>query len=182
MSKAFTREEDTDDELEPSLQLPVGVKNYITPSGYCKLKEELDQLWKVERPALVRMVAWAASNGDRSENGDYIYGKKRLREIDRRVRHLSKRLEVLTIVDKPPADTSRIYFGAYLRIEDEDGAEHHYRLVGRDEIGDKPGYISVDAPLGRALLGKPAGSEVEISTPGGLRSWYVLDVHYAGNS
>ena len=130
----------------------------------------------------MEIVSWAAGNGDRSENGDYIYGKKRLREIDRRVRHLSKRLEVLTIVDKPPADTSRIYFGAYVRVEDDDGVEHHYRLVGRDEIGEQPGYISVDAPLGRALLGKPAGSEVEIATPGGLRSWYVLEVSYTGIS
>ena len=159
-----------------------GISNYITAEGEKRLREELSYLWKVERPTVTQSVSDAAALGDRSENAEYIYGKKRLREIDRRVRHLSKRLEVLTIVDKPPADTSRIYFGAYLRIEDEDGAEHHYRLVGRDEIGDKPGYISVDAPLGRALLGKPAGSEVEISTPGGLRSWYVLDLHYAGNS
>jgi transcription elongation factor GreB len=158
------------------------VSNYITAEGEKRLRDELKHLWKVERPKVTQSVSDAAALGDRSENAEYIYGKKRLREIDRRVRHLSKRLEVLSIVDKAPSDPTRIYFGAYLHIEDDEGKEHHYRLVGPDEIGEQPGYISVDAPLGRALLGKPADSEVEIATPGGWRSWYVLDVRYADPS
>ncbi len=156
------------------------VSNYITVEGERRLRDELNHLWKVERPIVTQSVSDAAALGDRSENAEYIYGKKRLREIDRRVRHLRKRLEVLTVVDRPPSDTSRIYFGALVRIEDDDGTEHHYRLVGPDEIGEEPGYISVDAPLGRALLGKQADSEVNISTPGGRRSWYVLDIQYEG--
>ena len=128
MSKAFTREDDVaDDEPEPSAQLPAGVRNYITPNGYHKLKEELDQLWKVERPALVKTVTWAASNGDRSENGDYIYGKKRLREIDRRVRFLRKRLEQAEVVD--PArrgECEQIFFGATVTVCDSNGCENVY--------------------------------------------------------
>jgi len=156
------------------------VSNYITVEGEKRLRHELNHLWKVERPIVTQSVSDAAALGDRSENAEYIYGKKRLREIDRRVRHLRKRLEVLTVVDKPPSDTSRIYFGALVRVEDDDGAEHLYRLVGPDEIGEGPGYISVDAPLGRALLAKQVDSEVNISTPGGRRSWYVLDIKYEG--
>ncbi|OGT70082.1 MAG: transcription elongation factor GreB [Gammaproteobacteria bacterium RIFCSPLOWO2_02_FULL_57_10] len=156
------------------------VSNYITVEGEKRLRDELNYLWRVERPKVTQQVSDAAALGDRSENAEYIYGKKRLREIDRRVRHLRKRLELLTIVDKAPTDTSRIYFGARIRVEDEEGNEHHYRLVGPDEIGESPGYISVDAPLGRALLGKPVDSEVTIVTPGGRRTWYVLDIQYKG--
>ncbi|MDP1932751.1 MAG: transcription elongation factor GreB [Gammaproteobacteria bacterium] len=156
------------------------VSNYITVEGEKRLRDELNYLWRVERPIVTQQVSDAAALGDRSENAEYIYGKKRLREIDRRVRHLRKRLEVLTIVDKSPSDLSRIYFGAHVRVEDDAGTEHDYRLVGPDEIGEGPGYISVDAPLGRALLGKQAGNEVDITTPGGKRSWYVLDIKYEG--
>jgi len=156
------------------------VSNYITVEGEKRLRDELDFLWRSERPKVTQQVSDAAAMGDRSENAEYIYGKKRLREIDRRVRHLRKRLEALTVVDKPPSDPTRIYFGAWITVEDEDGIVHEYRLVGPDEIAEKPGYISVDAPLGRALLGKAAESEVEILTPGGLREWYVLRVSYKG--
>lgn len=181
MSKAFTRETDADDDEDPGMpRLPAGGKNYITRAGHDRLRAELLNLLDVERPRMVEIVHWAASNGDRSENGDYLYGKKRLREIDRRVRHLRKRLELLTVVDKPPSDPSRIYFGAWVTLEDEEGAEHEFRLVGQDEIAEKPGYISVDAPLGRALLGKAQDSEVSIETPGGRREWYVLRVSYQG--
>lgn len=157
-----------------------GISNYITPEGDKRLRDELTWLWKVERPKITQSVSEAAALGDRSENAEYIYGKKRLREIDRRVRHLSKRLEVLTVVDQPPSDPSRIYFGAYVCVEDDDGEEQHFRLIGPDEIGEGPGYISIDAPLGRALLGKQVDSEVEISTPGGVRRWAVIDIRYKG--
>ena len=156
------------------------ISNYITVEGEQRLRDELNHLWRVERPIVTQQVADAAALGDRSENAEYIYGKKRLREIDRRVRHLRKRLELLTVVDKPPSDPSRIYFGAWVTLEDEAGQEHEFRLVGQDEIAEKPGYISVDAPLGRALLGKTQDSEVSIETPGGRREWYVLRVSYQG--
>jgi len=156
------------------------ISNYITVEGEQRLRDELDYLWRTERPKVTQQVSDAAAMGDRSENAEYIYGKKRLREIDRRVRHLRKRLEALTVVDKPPSDPSRIYFGAWITVEDEEGDVHDYRLVGPDEIAQKPGYISVDAPLGRALLGKSADSEVEILTPGGMREWLVLQVRYEG--
>lgn len=156
------------------------VSNYITVEGEKRLRDELNHLWRVERPLVTQQVSDAAALGDRSENAEYIYGKKRLREIDRRVRHLRKRLELLTIVDKAPSDTSRIYFGARITVEDDEGNEHHYRLVGPDEIGEGTGYISVDAPLGRALLGKLVDSEVTISTPKGRHTWYVLDIQYEG--
>lgn len=156
------------------------ISNYITPEGDKRLRDELTWLWKVERPKITQSVSEAAALGDRSENAEYIYGKKRLREIDRRVRHLSKRLEVLTVVDKPPSDPGRIYFGAYVCVEDDDDKEQNFRLTGPDEIGEKPGYISIDAPLGRALLGKQVDSEVKISTPGGVRHWVVVSIRYEG--
>ena len=165
--------------LEEKKPLPK-ISNYITVEGEKRLRDELNHLWRVERPLVTQQVSDAAALGDRSENAEYIYGKKRLREIDRRVRHLRKRLELLTIVDKAPSDPNRIYFGARIRVEDEEGIEQHYRLVGPDEIGEGPGYISVDAPLGRALLGKLVDSEVTITTPSGRRTWYVLDIQYEG--
>lgn len=118
--------------------------------------------------------------GDRSENAEYIYGKKRLREIDRRVRHLRKRLELLTVVSTPPSDPSKIYFGAWVSLEDELGKEHRFKLIGPDEVGDAIGYISIDAPLGRALLGKAADDEISIDTPSGHKLWYVIGVSYEG--
>lgn len=180
MSKAFTREDDTaDDELEPSIQLPAGVRNYITPSGYCKLKEELDQLWKVERPALVKMVAWAASNGDRSENGDYIYGKKRLREIDRRVRFLRKRLEQAEVVD--PArrgECEQVFFGATVTVCDSNGCESVYSIVGVDEADAGNGMISWISPLARALIKLREGEVAVLRTPSGVQELEILSVAY----
>jgi len=180
MNKAFTREDDSgDDELDPAIQLPVGVKNYITPNGYCKLKEELDQLWKVERPALVQMVAWAASNGDRSENGDYIYGKKRLREIDRRVRFLRKRLEQAEVVD--PArrgECEQIFFGATVTVCDSSGCESIYSIVGVDEADAGSSLISWISPLARALLKLREGETATLRTPFGVQELEILSVVY----
>lgn len=157
------------------------ITNYITPEGDRRLRGELNHLWRIERPLVTQQVSDAAALGDRSENAEYIYGKKRLREIDRRVRYLRKRLEVLKIVHSAPSDRSRVYFGAWVQVEDEEDVEHEYRLVGPDEIGVHPSYISVDAPLGRALLGKSVGHEVEIMTPGGKRYWHLLTIRYGEN-
>lgn len=151
---------------------------YITAAGERVLKQELHQLWKVERPVITQSVTEAAAQGDRSENADYIYGKKRLREIDRRVRYLSKRLEEITVVSGPPSDTGKIYFGAFVTVEDESGAEVTYRLVGPDEIDPKRGYISIDAPLARALLGKSVDNEVHIETPTGPKTYSVIYIEY----
>lgn len=156
------------------------ISNYITVAGEKRLREELSYLWRVERPQITQSVSEAAAMGDRSENAEYIYGKKRLREIDRRVRHLRKRLELLTVVSAPPTDPSRIYFGAWVSLEDEAGLAHRFRLIGPDEVGEAAGYISIDAPLGRALLGKSAQDEVSIDTPKGHKLWYVIDVDYEG--
>lgn len=156
------------------------ISNYISAAGEKRLREELNYLWRIERPKITTSVSEAAAMGDRSENAEYIYGKKRLREIDRRVRHLRKRLELLTVVSTLPTDTSRIYFGAWVLLEDEQGDEHRYRLIGPDEVGEQAGYISIDAPLGRALLGKNADSEVSINTPSGRKLWHILSVSYEG--
>lgn len=152
---------------------------YITPEGEQRLRAELQQLWKVERPTVTAAVHEAAKNGDRSENGDYIYGKKRLREIDRRVRYLQKRLEELKVVDTPPSDTRRIYFGARVILEDEDGNTVAYRIVGPDEFDVSQGLLSVDSPLARALLGKQADDEIRLEAPGGFREWFVVEVDYS---
>jgi transcription elongation factor GreB len=156
---------------------PAGSR-YITPEGYRRLDEELKYLWKVKRPEVTRAVSEAAAQGDRSENAEYIYGKKMLREIDRRVRFLAKRLEGMTVVDRPPPDTSRIFFGARVTVEDADGNTVEYRIVGPDEIDHAPGYISVDAPLARALLKKQVDDEATVQTPSGERTWYVLAIRY----
>src|SRR5689334_14326589 len=125
---------------------------FITAAGAARLKNELDELWKVERPRVTQAVSEAAAQGDRSENAEYTYGKKRLREIDRRVRFLRKRLDGMTIVDKPPSDLKRVYFGAWVTLEDDDGRESRHRIVGPDEFDMDPAYISMDAPLARALM------------------------------
>jgi len=180
MNKAFTREDDTfEDELEPSAQLPVGVKNYITPGGYRKLQEELDNLWKVERPELVKTIAWAASNGDRSENGDYIYGKKRLREIDRRVRFLRMRLDQAEIVD--PArrgECDQVFFGATVMVCDDAGCRSSYCIVGVDEADVARGHISWVSPLARVLLKLRVGDVAMLRTPNGASELEVLAVIY----
>lgn len=180
MSKAFTREVDTaDDELEPSEQLPTGVKNYITPSGYRKLQEELDHLWKVERPALVKTITWAASNGDRSENGDYIYGKKRLREIDRRVRFLRKRLELAEVVDPAQrGDCDQVFFGATVTVCDTNGCESTYSIVGVDEADVAVGRISWISPLALALLKLREGDVAALRTPACINELEVVRVMY----
>jgi transcription elongation factor GreB len=151
---------------------------YITPAGHARLAEELKQLWKVERPEVTRKVSEAAALGDRSENAEYIYGKKQLREIDARVRFLSKRLDELTVVEKPPRDTSRIFFGAWVTLEDEAGDEYRYRLVGPDEFDAAPDYISIDSPMARALLKKGAGDELEIAQGDRINHYVILDISY----
>jgi len=146
---------------------PRSGSKYVTPEGARRLRVELDELWSVERPAVTRAVAEAAAQGDRSENAEYIYGKRRLREIDRRVRFLRARLEGMVIVSQPPADRSRVFFGAWVTVVDEWAARRRHRIVGPDEFDQGPGYISMDAPLGRALLGKRVGDELEIELPAG---------------
>lgn len=152
---------------------------YITAAGEARLREELHQLWKIERPQVTAVVHEAAKNGDRSENGDYIYGKKRLREIDSRVRFLQKRLDALTVVTEPPSDPSRIYFNAEVTLEDDDGNEACYRIVGPDEFDLSQGLLSMDAPLARALMGKRVDDEVTIEAPGGTRNWCVIAIRYS---
>lgn len=149
---------------------------YITPAGARRLREELQYLWKVERPQVTETVHEAAKNGDRSENGDYIYGKKRLREIDRRVRFLSKRLEQITVVDRLPDDRSRVFFGAHVTLEKEDGGEVTYQIVGPDEFNVSQGQLSMDAPLARQLLGKREDDEIVLRTPEEGDQYYAIAV------
>jgi len=151
---------------------------YITPAGFARLETELRTLWRVTRPDVTRRVAEAAAMGDRSENAEYIYGKKQLREIDARVRYLSKRLEAVQVVDRPPTDPARIFFGAWVEVEDDQGDHHRYRIVGADEIGDQTGYISVDAPVARGLLGKRTGDVAVVETGGTVREFEVLKIDY----
>ena len=141
---------------------PVG-SQYITAAGYARLKEELDYLWKKKRPEVTRILSEAAAEGDRSENAEYIYRKKELREIDARVRFLRKRLENMVVVDRMPTDTDKIFFGAWVTIEDTKGIEKTYRIVGPDEFDPKLSYISMDSPMGKALLGKSLDDEVKIT-------------------
>jgi transcription elongation factor GreB len=157
---------------------PPGSK-YITPEGARRLNEELDRLWKVERPEVTQAVTAAAAQGDRSENADYTYGKRRLREIDSRVRFLRKRLEGMTIVDRPPSDANRIFFGAWVSLETDTGEIVRHRIVGPDEFDREPGYISMDSPLGRALLGKALGAELQVALPAGLRNYVIVKIDYA---
>jgi len=152
---------------------------YSTPEGARRLREELDDLWRVQRPQVTKAVQEAAAQGDRSENAEYIYGKRQLREIDRRVRFLRKRLEGLVVVDKPPDDRSRIFFGAWVTLEDGDtGTESELRIVGPDEIDPARRYVSMDSPLGRALLGKRCDDEVTIEVPGGTKTYVVAGISY----
>lgn len=157
---------------------PPASSKYITPEGAKRLREELDRLWRIERPRVTQAVAEAAAQGDRSENAEYTYGKRRLREIDRRVRHLRKRLEGMTIVDQPPADPSRVYFGAWVTVEARDAREMRYRIVGPDEIDCEPRYISMDSPLARALLGRRLDDEVTVELPGNSESFVIVDIEY----
>ena len=181
MSKAFTRETDADDdeELEASLQLPQGTRNYITPGGHARIREELDQLLRSERPQVVEAVHWAALNGDRSENGDYIYGKRRLREIDRRIRFLTGRLDLAEVVDPARHENAeQVFFGATVTIGDEQGLEQIYQIVGVDETDFSCGRISWISPLARALLGAREGDVVKFQSPAGWREVEVLTIEF----
>jgi transcription elongation factor GreB len=150
----------------------------ITRSGLLKLKAELDDLWRVRRPEVVAAITAAAAEGDRSENAEYIYRKKQLREIDYRVRYLSKRIPDLHAADTLPGDVSAIWFGAFFTVEDEDGSVHEYRIVGADEIDSSQGWISIDSPFARAALKKRVDDEFEVITPGGIRRCIVCAVRY----
>lgn len=180
MSKAFTKETDTDDGDEVALPpLPAGGKNYMTPAGYARLKSELLALIDEERPKVVEAVHWAASNGDRSENGDYLYGKKRLREIDRRIRFLTKRLEIAEVVD--PAlhfGSEQVFFGATVTYADDEGVQRTITIMGIDEADSHAGQVSWISPVARALLKARIGDEVPLPTPGGVRLLEIVDVSY----
>lgn len=152
--------------------------NIITREGHEALKSELDHLWRVYRPEITQKVAWAASLGDRSENADYQYNKKLLREIDRRVRYLRKRLEDVKVVDYSPEQENRVFFGAWVEIENDDGDRKTFRIVGYDEIYGRNDYISIDSPMARALLKKETGDEVVVQTPSGMATWYVTSIAY----
>ena len=187
MSKAFTKESETENvEPEPADPLPRGFKNYVTPNGLKLLRDELDRLRRVERPKVVEVVAWAAGNGDRSENGDYIYGKKRLREIDRRLRYLMKRIDSAEVVD--PArqrNLDRVFFGATVTFVDADGdldaEESTLRIVGIDEASAAGGAVSWVSPIARALMKAEEGDLVALDTPNGTRRIEVVKIAYGAD-
>lgn len=154
------------------------VSPYITPEGQRHLSEELSYLWKIKRPQVTQAVAEAAAMGDRSENAEYIYGKKQLRQIDSRMRFLAKRLDEVTIVDRAPDDKSKIFFGAWVKIEDAEGNVHEYRIVGPDEFDPEKNFISIDSPMAKALLRKTEGDEIVVNTPNGTTAFVVAAIHY----
>jgi transcription elongation factor GreB len=181
MSKAFTRETDADeaDDLEPERPLDQpAVRNYITPAGHRRLKDELAQLWEVERPKLVETVAWAAANGDRSENADYTYGKRRLREVDRRIRFLARRLDAAEVVDNAGQDHDQAFFGATVTYADRSGRERTVSIVGIDEVDPARGRVSWVSPVAKALLKARAGDTVTVLTPAGAEAVEVVAVRY----
>ena len=180
LSKAFTKEPDgaQDEEFEPEAEQPQGLKNYITPAGYARMKSELKHLLDVERPEVVGIVHWAASNGDRSENGDYIYGKKRLREIDRRIRFLIKRLEIAEIVDTKGQQQEQVFFGATVSVRDRAGLDRSVSIVGMDEVDPARGRVSWVSPIARALLKAREGDTVTLSTPSGMEELEVVEIRY----
>ena len=183
MSKAFTKETDGEDDeaMDEPQGLPPGTKNYVTPEGYKALQDELHQLGRVERPKVVEVVSWAAGNGDRSENGDYIYGKKRLREIDRRVRYLIKRIESAVLVDPiQQKNRTQVFFGATVTYADARDAEHTVKIVGIDEANLEAGLISWVSPVAKALLKAAKGDVVKLRSPRGEESLEVLDIRYSG--
>lgn len=151
---------------------------YITPEGARKLTEEVQYLWTVERPDVTDRVSKAAAQGDRSENAEYIYGKKRLREIDSRLRFLTNRLDGMSVVDRIPEDQDKVYFGAFVTLEDEDGEEVEYRIVGPDEFNVADGKISMDSPLGKALIGQRVNEEIRFSSPTGVKVLYISNIRY----
>ena len=179
MNKAFTRESDApEDELEVEPRMPDGTKNYITPAGYARLKSELKALVEAERPEVIKTVAWAAANGDRSENADYLYGKKRLREIERRIRFLMKRLEAAEVVDPRDQDQERVFFGATVTYNDAQGKEHTVSIVGADEADPARGRVSWVSPVASALLKARAGDSVTLKTPAGNERLEVVQIRY----
>jgi transcription elongation factor GreB len=176
MSKAFTRESEVEEELEIA-PAPVPAKNYISPAGYARLKAELKALVEVERPEVTRVVSWAAKNGDRSENGDYLYGKKRLREIDRRVRFLIKRLEAAEVVDSAGRDSDQVFFGSSVVIKTKTD-QKTITIVGVDETDTSKGRISWISPVAKALIKAREGDTVTLKTPGGVEQLEILEVRY----
>ena len=182
MNKAFVKEaddEDDDGDGAPASQLPAGTSNYMTVRGHAQIRAEFEHLVKVERPAMVQVVSWAAGNGDRSENGDYIYGKKRLREIDRRIRFLAKRLESAVIVDPAQQQNcEQVFFAATVTVCDAEGAQATYQIVGIDEANAQEGRISWISPLARALLKAREGDRVRFGSPGGWREIDIVGIRY----
>lgn len=182
MSEEFSTEfdeEDEEDQSKTAQYVPLGAKNYITPAGFKRLQDELDQLWKIERPTLVQTITWAASNGDRSENGDYIYGKKRLREIDKRIRFLAKRLENSEVID--PAlrtECDQIFFGATVTVCGLDGENRTFSIVGVDEANPAHGLVSWVSPLARALLKAREDDTVTLRLPNGVDELVVVEISY----
>ncbi len=164
-----------DDETEPARPRA----RYITPEGHRRLQDERDRLWRVERPRVTREVAAAAAQGDRSENAEYIYGKKRLREIDRRVHFLTKRLEELVVVRETPADGARVFFGAFVSLEGDDGEALEFRIVGPDEFDPAEHLVSMESPIARAVLGREEGDEIVVARPKGRTRFTVMRVRYA---
>ncbi len=178
MSKAFVREDAAEPEPEGEEPEFGPGPRYITPEGRRRLEAELERLWKVERPRLTQEVAEAAALGDRSENAEYIYGKRRLREIDRRVRHLGRLIEKLTVVSEAPRDREHVFFGAWVTVEDEAGQSATYRLVGTDETDASAGRISVESPMARALLGKRVGDDALVRRPRGESELLITAIRY----
>ncbi|WP_338765763.1 transcription elongation factor GreB [Massilia sp. METH4] len=181
MNKAFVKEteQDDDDDVQLAPPIPPGAKNYITPSGYRRIKDELLQLIDVERPEVVKVVHWAASNGDRSENGDYIYGKRRLREIDRRIRFLTKRLDLAEVVDPSVHHGSdQIFFGATVTYSNQDGVENTITIVGIDEFDPLKGKVSWISPIARTITKAREGDTVTLHTPTGVEELDILEVTY----
>lgn len=183
MSKAFTKESESDGDLDEEADgappLPAGTKNYITPPGYAALRAEFDELFRVERPKLVETIAWAASNGDRSENGDYIYGKRRLRQVDSRIRFLSKRIENAEVVDPARQENAdQVFFGATVDYANIKGEETTVQIVGIDEAEPSKGRISWISPVARALLKAREGDVVSLMTPAGREELEILEIRY----
>ena len=182
MSKAFTKESDGDEDADLPEEmggLPIGAKNYMTPEGFARLRGELDTLMRKERPDVVKVVSWAAGNGDRSENGDYIYGKKRLREIDRRVRYLSKRLANAEVVDPAKrAKTDQVFFGATVTTANAKNEERTLKIVGVDEVDLAKGHVSWISPIAKALLKAEEGDVVKMRTPNGVEELEIVKVAY----
>jgi transcription elongation factor GreB len=180
MSKAFTRENDDAEDDEPAEPSEPSVpRYYMTPAGYDRLRAELKHLVEVERPEVVRVVSWAASNGDRSENGDYIYGKRRLREIDRRVRFLIRRLENSEVVQSAGRDTDQVFFGATVTVSSKQGGERTVTIVGLDEVDATRGRVSWISPIAKALIKAREGDVVTLRTPGGVEDLEILEVRYS---